>query len=87
MTKKYRFATSFQELIELVVPESITRVAVPALRAYLWYGKMPIGRVVYYPVDADNLQRIFMEAEHAKQARVDNLEPMNYLTTLTEYKL
>jgi hypothetical protein len=88
MTKKYRFATSFQELIELVVPESITRVSVPPLRAYLWYGKMPEGRMVYYPVDAGySLKRIFMEAEHAKQARVDNLEPMNYLTTLTEYKL
>jgi hypothetical protein len=87
MTKKYRFATAFHELVDLVVPESITRVAVPVLHAFLWYGKMPNGRVVYYPVDAFNLTRIFMEAEQAKQAKSDNLEPMNYLQTLTECKL
>jgi hypothetical protein len=87
MTKKYRFATTFHELVDLVVPESITRVSVPVLHAFLWYGKMPNGRVIYYPVDALALTRIFMEAYKAKQAKSDNLEPMNYLQTLTEYKL
>jgi hypothetical protein len=87
MTKKYRFATTFHELVNLVVPESITRVSIPVSHAFLWYGKMPNGRVVYYPVDASDLTRIFMEAEQAKQAKSDNTEPMNYLQTLTEYKL
>jgi hypothetical protein len=87
MTKKYRFAESFQELIGLAVPESITRVFVPTLHAYLWYGKMPEGRVVYYPVSSHDFNRIFMEAEHAKQARIGNLEPMNYLQILTSYNL
>jgi hypothetical protein len=87
MTKKYRFATSFLELINLTVPESITRVSVPYLHAFLWYGKMSTGRVVYYPVDVSNFNRIFMEAEHAKKAKSENLEPTNYLQTLTEYNL
>jgi hypothetical protein len=87
MTKKYRFAESFQGLIDLVVPESITRVFVPTSGAYLWYGKMPEGRVVYYPVSSYSFNRIFMEAEHAKQAKIDNLEPINYLQTLTNYNL
>jgi hypothetical protein len=87
MTKKYRFAESFQELIDLTVPESITRVFVPTLHAYLWYGKMPEGRVVYYPISSHDFNLIFIGPYHAKQARIDNLEPLNYLQTLINYNL
>jgi hypothetical protein len=87
MTKKYRFVDTFQELVGLTLPESITRVFVPNLHAYLWYGRMPEGRMVFYPVSSNDFNRIFMEAEHAKQARIDNLEPLNYLQTLTNYNL